>query len=70
MARDEKATALGRLLVAKANLDAAREAKAKTRDHLDKAIIQAVEAGISKAEIARLLEMSPQRISQITVVGV
>jgi hypothetical protein len=54
-----------RLFVAKANYDLAVEAKKNTRDLLNDAMTKAAGAGITKAEIARVVGSSPQRVGQI-----
>lgn len=65
MARDPAANALHRLFVAHASYDAACTAKTRTRELLDKAILKAFEAGLSKAEIGRAVGASSQRIGQV-----
>jgi len=65
MARDQKANALHRLYVAKANYDLAMQARKTTRELMNLAMTKAAKAGITKAEIARVVESSPQRVGQI-----
>ena len=65
MARDRTATALHQLWIAKANYDLAREAKTSSRELLNRAILRASEVGIAKAEIARSVGSSAQRVGQI-----
>ena len=65
MARDPKANAMHRLFIAKANYDLAVEAKKNTRDLLNAAMTSAADAGITKAEIARVVGSSRQRVVQI-----
>ena len=65
MPRDPKATAMHRLFVAKANYDLAMEQRKATRQLLNKAILKAASIGMSKAEIARIVGSSSQRVGQI-----
>ena len=65
MAKDPQAHALHRLYVAQANYEMACEAKTKTRELLDKAIVMASEAELSNAEIGRAVGATGQRIGQI-----
>lgn len=65
MARDPKANAMHRLFVAKANYDLAVSARKNTRDLMNTAMMKAAAAGISKAEIARIVDSSAQRVGQI-----
>ena len=65
MGRDKEAGALHRLWIAKANNEMAQEAAAKARAMLNKAIMQAVDAGLPLAEVGRAVETTGQRISQI-----
>ena len=65
MARDPKANAMHRLFIAKANYDLAVSARKNTRDLMNTAMMKAAAAGISKAEIARIVDSSAQRVGQI-----
>ena len=65
MPRDPKATAMHRLFVAKANYDLAMEQRKATRKLLNAAILKAATVGMSKAEIARIVGSSSQRVGQI-----
>jgi len=65
MARDPKANAMHALFVAKANYDLAMQQRKATRNLLNRAILKASERGISKAEIARIVGSSSQRVGQI-----
>lgn len=53
------------LFVAKANYDLAMQQRKATRNLLNRAILKASERGISKAEIARIVGSSSQRVGQI-----
>lgn len=65
MPRDPKADAIHSLFIAKANYDLAMEAKQATRKMLNQSMLKAASVGVSKAEIARIVESSPQRVGQI-----
>ena len=65
MPRDPKATAMHRLFVAKANYDLAMDQRKATRKLLNAAILKAASIGMSKAEIARIVGSSSQRVGQI-----
>lgn len=65
MARDPKANAMNQLFIAKANYDLAVSARKNTRDLMNTAMMKAAAAGISKAEIARIVGSSAQRVGQI-----
>lgn len=65
MPRDPKATAMHRLFVAKANYELAMEQRKATRKLLNAAILKAATVGMSKAEIARIIGSSSQRVGQI-----
>jgi len=65
MPRDPKATAMHRLFVAKANYELAMEQRKATRKLLNAAILKAASIGMSKAEIARIVGSSSQRVGQI-----
>ena len=65
MPRDPKATAMHRLFVAKANYELAMEQRKATRKLLNAAILKAATVGMSKAEIARIVGSSSQRVGQI-----
>ena len=65
MARDPKANAMHRLFIAKANYDLAVSSRKNTRDLMNTAMMKAAAAGISKAEIARIVDSSAQRVGQI-----
>lgn len=65
MARDAATDALHRLFVAEAHYQAATAAKAKARLIFNKAIADAVDAGLSKADIGRAIGLSDARIHQI-----
>ena len=65
MPRDPKAAAMHRLYVAHANYEHARDMKVRTREQLNRAMADAVEAGISRAEVARTVKSSPQRVGAI-----
>ena len=54
-----------RLFIAKANYDLAVSARKNTRDLMNTAMMKAAAAGISKAEIARIVDSSAQRVGQI-----
>ena len=65
MPRDPKATAMHRLVVANANYELAMEQRKATRKLLNAAILKAATVGMSKAEIARIVGSSSQRVGQI-----
>lgn len=54
-----------RLFVAKANYELAMEQRKATRKLLNAAILKAATVGMSKAEIARIVGSSSQRVGQI-----
>jgi len=54
-----------RLFVAKANYDLAMQQRKATRQLLNAAILKADSTGMSKAEIARIVGSSSQRVHQI-----
>ena len=54
-----------RLFVAKANYDLAMDQRKATRKLLNAAILKAASIGMSKAEIARFVGSSSQRVGQI-----
>lgn len=63
--RDPTASALQRLHVALANYQMATAAKTRTRELLDEAIRHAADAGLTRAEIGRVIGATGQRVSQI-----
>ena len=65
MARDKAEHAMHGLFVAKANYDLAQLARDKSRQMLNKAMAKAAAAGISKAEIARVVGTSAQRVGAV-----
>jgi hypothetical protein len=65
MPRNPQTAAMQRLLIAYANWKRAGEAVIVTRKKLDKAMIDAVESGITRYEVAKTCNVSQQRISQI-----
>lgn len=67
--RDPAAEALHRLYIAHANYEAAIDAKTRTRELLDEAVVKAAVAGLSKAEIGRAIGSTGQRIGQIIKEG-
>lgn len=65
MPRNPLTVAAQALDVALANDRAASKAKAKTRAALNAAMVRCVRAGMSRREVARLTNMSPQWVRQI-----
>jgi hypothetical protein len=65
VARDPKVAATAALLASYQTHQLAATAKVKTRAQLNAAIVKAAELGIAKAEIARMVGTSSQRVGQI-----
>ena len=65
MPRDKKAVATERLHDASARYEVALEGQKKARGRLEAAIVKGDKAGLTKAEMARVIGTSPQRVSQI-----
>jgi len=65
MPRNPQTAAMQRLLIAYANWKRAGEAVATTRKKLDNAMIEAVESGITRYEVAKTCNVTQQRVAQI-----
>ena len=65
MPRNPQINARTKLVQAVTMADRAHEAARNTREKLNKAMVAAVEAGLTRGEVARIVGVSITRVSQI-----
>lgn len=65
MPRNKAAEALQALAVSSANYKAAEAARVRARVDLDKSMIRAVKAGVTRYEVGKAVGVSHQRVAQV-----